>query len=61
MKKILCLIDSLGAGGAQRQMVGLATFLKEKGYDVVVAIYHKDNGELFYADNLLSAGVSYVF
>lgn len=61
MKKILCLIDSLGAGGAQRQMVGLATFLKEKGYDVVVAIYHKDNGELFYADNLLSAGVPYVF
>lgn len=61
MKKILCLIDSLGAGGAQRQIVGLATFLKEKGYDVVVAIYHKDNGELFYADNLLSAGVPYVF
>lgn len=61
MKRILCLIDSLGAGGAQRQMVGLATFLKEKGYDVVVAIYHQDNGELFYADNLLSAGVPYVF
>lgn len=61
MKRILCLIDSLGAGGAQRQMVGLATFLKEKGYEVVVAIYHKDNGELFYADNLLSAGVPYVF
>lgn len=61
MKKILCLIDSLGAGGAQRQMVGLATFLKEKGYDVTVVIYHIDNGELFYADNLLSAGVPYVF
>lgn len=60
-KKILCLIDSLGAGGAQRQMVGLATFLKEKGYDIVVAIYHADKEELFYADNLLSAGVPYVF
>ncbi len=57
-KRILCLIDSLGAGGAQRQMVGLATFLKERGYDVVVVIYHPD---LFYADNLLSKGVPYVF
>ena len=57
-KRILCLIDSLGAGGAQRQMVGLATFLKENGYDVIVAIYHPD---LFYADNLLSKGVPYVF
>lgn len=61
VKKILCLIDSLGAGGAQRQLVGLATFLKGKGYNVTVAIYHIDNGELFYADNLLSAGVPYVF
>lgn len=58
MKRVLCLIDSLGAGGAQRQMVGLASFLKEKGYDVVVAIYHQ---ELFYADNLLSLGVPYIF
>lgn len=55
------MIDSLGAGGAQRQMVGLATFLKEKGYDVVVAIYHADKDELFYADSLLSAGVPYIF
>lgn len=58
MKRILCIIDSLGAGGAQRQIVGLATFLKEKGYDVVVAIYHP---ELFYADTLISRGVPYVF
>ncbi len=57
-KKILCLIDSLGAGGAQRQMVGLASFLKERGYDVIVAFYHE---ELFYADNLLSKGVPYVY
>lgn len=58
MKKILCLIDSLGAGGAQRQMVGLASFLKEHGYDVVVAFYHE---ELFFADMLLSKGISYVY
>lgn len=40
MKKILCFIDSLGAGGAQRQMVGLAVMLKEKGYNVKVLVYH---------------------
>jgi len=40
MKRILCLIDHLGAGGAQRQMVGLSVLLKEKGYDVSVAVYH---------------------
>lgn len=38
--KILLLIDSLGAGGAQRQIVGLAVLLKQKGYDVTVAFYH---------------------
>ena len=58
MKKILCFIDSLGAGGAQRQLVGLACFLKERGYDVTVACYH-DNP--FFADQLLSTGVTYQF
>ena len=58
MNKILCLIDSLGAGGAQRQIVGLASFLKKRGYDVLVAIYHED---LFYADVLLNHDVPYVY
>jgi glycosyltransferase involved in cell wall biosynthesis len=40
MKKFLCFIDSLGAGGAQRQMVGLALMLKEKGFMVKVLVYH---------------------
>lgn len=39
MKKILCFIDSLGAGGAQRQIVGLARELRHKGYDVVLGVY----------------------
>ena len=39
MKKILCLIDSLGTGGAERQMMGLTQLLKEKGYDVDLATY----------------------
>ena len=58
MKKILCFIDSLGAGGAQRQLVGLACFLKERGYDVTVACYHDNR---FFADQLLSIGVTYQY
>lgn len=41
MKRILCLIDTLGiGGGAERQIAGLAKFLSEKGYDVSLAYYH---------------------
>ena len=52
------MIDSLGPGGAQRQLVGLATFLKEKGYDITVAIYH-DN--MFYGDKLLNSNVPVLY
>ena len=58
MKRILCLIDSLGAGGAQRQLVGLSSYLKRKGYDVIVLFYHND---LFYEDNLIGNNVPYVY
>lgn len=40
--KILCVIDSLGSGGAQRQMVNLACGLKAKGHDVEMFIYFPD-------------------
>lgn len=40
MKKIILFTDCLGAGGAQRQLVGLAIMLKEKDYNVTVATYH---------------------
>lgn len=40
MKKILCLIDSLTGGGAQRQIVYLASLLQKKGYEVKVVTYH---------------------
>ena len=40
-KRILCLIDSLGLGGAQRQMIGLVDLLRKKGYMADLAIYHK--------------------
>ncbi len=58
MNRILCFIDSLGPGGAQRQLVGLASFLKEKGYDVTVAFYYDDP---FYVNLLQTNGVPYVF
>lgn len=54
MKKILFLIDMLGSGGAQRQLVGLAAGLKCRGYDVEVACYYDDG---FYVRELDDAGV----
>lgn len=47
--KLLCVIDSLGSGGAQRQLVNLAVSFKKKGHDVDFLIYYKDN---FYLDYL---------
>lgn len=37
--KILCFTDCLGAGGAQRQLVGLASMLHQRGIDVKVCYY----------------------
>jgi glycosyltransferase involved in cell wall biosynthesis len=41
--KLLCVIDSLGSGGAQRQMVSLARGLKTRGYDIEFFIYYAEN------------------
>ena len=49
MKKVLCLIDALRLGGAERQLIGLTAFLREKGYDTDLAMYHQHN---FYEDLL---------
>lgn len=46
--KILCVIDSLGSGGAQRQLVSLAIGFKEKGHEVSVLVYHDE--DFFLAD-----------
>lgn len=40
--KILLLIDSLGSGGAQRQIVTLATLLKQRGQEVSFLLYADD-------------------
>lgn len=47
--KILLFIDSLGAGGAQRQFVGLANMLQEHGHNINIILYHKD---MFYEKDL---------
>ena len=52
--RILCLIDSLGSGGAQRQIVGLTYFLKQNGYCVDLAFYHEPN---FYSEWLNNKGI----
>lgn len=38
--RILLLIDSLGSGGAQRQIVGLARLLQEREYQIKIIYYH---------------------
>lgn len=56
MKKVLCLIDSLASGGAQRQIVGLAALLRQKGYDVKLITYYDIP---FYLPLLIEGGVEY--
>ena len=55
-KRVFCIIDSLASGGAQRQLVGLATLLKREDYDVKVVTYHDLP---FYLPHLQQQEVSY--
>jgi len=36
---ILCVIDTLGSGGAQRQLVNIAIGFKERGHTVSFLVY----------------------
>ena len=54
MKNLLLLIDSLGSGGAQRQMVTLAEMLKEKNYSVSFLMYHHED---FFMDKLIELDI----
>ena len=42
MKRILCLIENLGSGGAERQLTGLAAMIKQQDYEVEVWYYIKN-------------------
>lgn len=55
-KKIVCLIEDLNSGGAERQLSGLAVLLKQHGYDVEVWTYYPGD---FYLHDLVDAGVKY--
>lgn len=58
MSRILCLIESLGSGGAERQLTGLAVLFKQRGYEVEVCYYiNKD----FYRPFLQENGVDSCF
>lgn len=56
--KILCVIDSLGSGGAQRQLVNLAKGFKEKGHVVSFLVYHSDG---FYREELKQANIEVTY
>ena len=56
--KILCLIEALGSGGAERQLSGLAALLKGDGNDVTVATYFPKD---FYKPVLDEAVVEYLY
>ncbi len=54
--KILCFINSLSSGGAERQLVGLASMLSKDGHQVEVCTYKTVN---FYAEDLKRNNVRY--
>lgn len=56
--KILCVIDSLCPGGAQRQLVNLGIGFKEKDHEVSFLAYHKFE---FYVPELMEKGISTTF
>ena len=52
--KIFCLVESLGAGGAERQLANLAVMLKGEGHEVCVCSFMPGD---FYRPVLEKAGV----
>ena len=54
MSRILCFIENLGSGGAERQLTGLAVMLKQQGHQVKVCYYVKKE---FYLPYLQENGV----
>lgn len=58
MKRILLITESLGSGGAERQMCGLAVMLTKAGYPCRLITYFENQ---FYASYLRENGVDYRF
>ena len=51
--RIACLIDSLGSGGAERQLTELAIGLREIGHEVSVCYYHSEAPYNSFYDSVL--------
>lgn len=58
MKKILLITESIGSGGAERQICGLAAMLTRYGYPCRLLTYNKNQ---FYESYLHDNGVDYEF
>ena len=57
-KKILCFIESLEAGGSQRQIIALASLLQRNGHHPVIVTYYPND---FYAETLDTLGIEHIF
>lgn len=53
--RVVCIIESIGSGGAERQLTGLAVLLKQQGYETEVWYYVNNN---FYLPYLQKYGVN---
>lgn len=58
MKRILLITESLGSGGAERQICGLAAMLTAKGYECRLITYSDQH---FYEEYLLKNKVDYEY
>jgi glycosyltransferase involved in cell wall biosynthesis len=58
MHKILCLIESIGSGGAERQLTGLASMLQNQDCQVLICYYIQQE---FYLPFLRENGVESCF
>lgn len=57
MKNVLCYIDELGSGGAERQITSLAVLLNKNGYKVRVFCYHPN---YFYENTLIENNIELI-
>lgn len=55
--RVLCLINSLDAGGAERRLVEIAPLLQARGFDIVVSVLSSGGA---FDDELASSGVAMV-
>lgn len=59
MARVLCLIDTLSSGGAERQMSYLSIGLKKRGHDVTLMVFYPDHR--FYDEEITKAGVRILY